>query len=81
MAKDKLRTEVKNDSQRYMDQPVYARSKAELTSTIAKSISQLFHNGQDFTPRKFMVGHRRVALTWVTPDGKGGTKLKHPKEK
>jgi len=74
----KLRTNISHNSQKFVDQPVYAVPKKELTSIIARSISKAINHDVDRTQKPVIVGHERVELRWMEPDGKGGLKPKYP---
>lgn len=74
---DQLRTKVKNDAQRFVDEPVYVEPNKDAVSIIARSISFAL-NGADKTPKRLLVAYDRVALRWIDPDGKGGTRHKYP---
>ncbi len=75
-----LRTQIDNDRQRFVDEPVYAEiSKAKpLAVAISQGLTSIDratgrHIGTNIAPSIFDVSHyERVQLRWMRPDGKGG---------
>lgn len=65
-------TEVKREGQKFLDEPVYASPKPELITNIALSVGAAFNEGRPRAPRRILLGHERVQLRWMKPDGKGG---------
>jgi hypothetical protein len=60
------------DGQSYYDEPVYAIPKRETRDLIRDAVESAF-GGPGYRPRKpIVVGHERVRLRWMKPDGKGG---------
>ena len=68
MSTDKpLRTAIRKDGQPYFDEPIYVRPKR--ISLIEKSVAYAFKRP---LPQPIKVGHERIELRWMKPDGKGG---------
>lgn len=64
----KLCSEIKKAGQPYVDEPIYILPKKE--GAISRSVRAAF--GDQTTVNPLLVGHERVKLRWMTPDGKGG---------
>lgn len=77
----KIRTTVQHDGQRYVDEPIYRdlRPREELRTDIAASVAAAFGHPQAKAIRE-VVGHERVRLRWMKPDGKGGLVPKNKNE-
>ena len=67
--KGPLRLEIIDDMQPYVDDPILANPRADLVSPIACGVRAAF-GVRD--PQPVTVGHIRVPLHWMKPDGKGG---------
>jgi hypothetical protein len=68
-----VKTTITRDGQRYVDEPILARPKP--ASRVELSVQAAFDpQGLKRRPTPIVVGHERVMLRWVTPDGKGGLK-------
>lgn len=68
-----LKTTIEKDGQRYVDEPIVVRPKP--SNRLALSVQAAFDPKAPFRqPQPIVVGHERVRLRWVTPDGKGGMK-------
>ena len=63
-----LKTTITNDGQQYVDDPIVVRQKTP--STIEWSVAAAF--GQPRVHLPITIGHERVQLRWMKPDGKGG---------
>lgn len=58
-----------HEGQTYYDETVLAKPRADLRTPIADSVATIFGSHQ---PTPIVVGHNRIRLRWVKPDGKGG---------
>ena len=63
-----LKTVITKDGQRYVDEPVLVRPKRP--SALEHSIASAF--GRPTAPASIVLGHERVFLRWMKPDGRGG---------
>lgn len=62
------KTSIEFVGQDFIDEPIYALPKKE--GAISRSVRAAF--GDQTTVNPLLVGHERVKLRWMTPDGKGG---------
>lgn len=72
-----IKTAITKDGQRYVDEPIVVHCKHPAPSPIAIAIQAAFDPKGRFAERPhppITVGHNRVLLRWMTPDGKGGLK-------
>lgn len=65
--KTELKTVIEREGQPYVDEPIRANPKA--VSEIAASIAKAFDRS---LPKSLTIGHQRVRLRWMKPDGHGG---------
>lgn len=63
----KLQTTIDRDGQSYVDDPVYAFPK--MPTPVESAVAAAFEREM---PRPITVGHERVRLRWMKPDGHGG---------
>lgn len=63
-----LKTTITKDGQRYVDEAIVVRPRSP--SALEHSVAAAFGEPQARTP--ITVGHERVLLRWMKPDGKGG---------
>lgn len=54
--------------QKFVDDPVYIMRKKE--EVISKHVRRALGDFSD--PEPLLVGHKRVGLRWMKPDGRGG---------
>lgn len=76
-----LKTTIERDGQRFVDEPIVVRPKQERRSKVELAVQAALDPKGMFLERPrqpIVVGHERVLLRWMTPDGKGGLK---PREK
>ena len=68
----RLYTEILNDVQKYIDEPVYKilKPRAELISTIAQAVATAFNSTVPQEIR-ILTGYNRFTLRWMKP-GKDG---------
>ncbi len=68
-----LKTTITKDGQRYVDEPIRVMPKAQdrvvLAVQVALDPQGLF---AERARAPIVVGHERVLLRWMKPDGKGG---------
>lgn len=74
-----LRTKVTKDGQRFVDEPIQIQPKASaMPSQIGVAVAKAFGEERPKLPEPVTVGHERVELRWIKPDGKGGLVPKYP---
>ncbi len=73
-----LRTTISHEGQKYVDDPIYAMHKPrpEEMSPVRMGLAQMFGSPTP-QPIQELVGHERVRLRWMKPDGRGGLKPKN----
>lgn len=61
-------TEIRHAGQEFLDEPVFVapKQRSELDRIFAAAFKQ------PPLPQPIQVGHERVRLQWMKPDGKGG---------
>jgi len=72
---NQLKTTIERDGQRYVDEPILVRPKPEQRSRIQNAVQAALDPQGFFAERPrapITVGHERVLLRWMKPDGKGG---------
>lgn len=67
MAAGALKKQIAKEGQRYFDQPISIFPKRP--TQVSAAISHAFGATP---PSPIIVGHERVRLRWMKPDGKGG---------
>ena len=69
-------TQVEKEGQRYVDEPVYVEPRVDKNFILQASIAAIFSKQPMHfeLPKPILVGHNRVRLRWMEPDGKGGLK-------
>ena len=65
---DNLTLGIEREGQQYVDEPVKVRPQQR--SAIELSVAAAF--GNKGGPQTITIGHQRVRLRWMKPDGKGG---------
>lgn len=65
----RLRNAIKYEGQAYYDKPVVAEpTRDEIRNSVRAALS----GGKAEEPQPLLLGHERVRLRWLKPDGKGG---------
>lgn len=67
-----LKTSISHDRQSYVDEAILARpvsSPSAIECAVARAFGRVVP-----VPESITIGHERVRLRWMTPDGKGGLK-------
>lgn len=59
---------IEHEGQPFVDEPI--RVHARQRSILERSVGQIF--GSNDEPPSITVGHNRVKLRWMKPDGNGG---------
>ena len=70
-----LKTTITKDGQRYVDEPVLVQPKREARSRLSHAVQAALDPQGQYAERPrapITVGHERVLLRWMKPDGKGG---------
>lgn len=73
MSTDPIRSRITQPGQRFIDEPVHVNPTR--SSLISAAVSVAF-GGKP--PESIQVGHERVELRWMVPDGNGGMRPKYP---
>ena len=73
-----VKDKITKEGQEYVDDPVYTFPKPK--SAISRAVSHALDPNAP-PPKPILLGHERVTLRWMKPDGKGGLVPKYQKTK
>lgn len=77
-----LKTTITHDGQRYVDEPIVVHPKSEPGAWLRAAVQAALDPKGFFAERPrepIVIGHERVQLRWMTPDGHGGLKPREAK--
>ena len=76
-----VREQVILEGQPYVDDPIVVKPKpGTAPNLLERSVAEALGSEVRKAPVPVTVGHERVKLRWMVPDGKGGLKPKHPQK-
>ena len=67
-----LKPTITKPGQAYFDDPVYVLPKEEKTDPMKLAVQLACGGALPEVKKPVLVGHERIPLRWMKPDGKGG---------